>query len=136
MGGDMDNRGKSLLVVAVALLSGMVIGGAVTATIIRHNVAIILDRNPLEARNDFMRGLTDRLRLGPGQKEEAEARLGEVLSQAHLLHLETQARSRQLFERFAKDMAPVLDDAQRRELSKLVQELTRHAPPPPLPPRG
>jgi CHASE3 domain sensor protein len=129
----MDSRKKSLLVVVVALVAGIIIGGATAATVIRHNLSIILARAPQEARDDFMRLLSERLDLNSNQRQHVETKLGEMHAKVQLLHQETRSRLHDLFDRFAKDISPDLNQSQQDRLNQLVKELlSQELPPPPL----
>lgn len=128
----MRNATKSYLILAAMLFSGMIIGGAATATFIRHNIDSILARSPDDAREDFLRALSEKLDLNATQREFAQSQIQEMHEEAYRLHVQSQTRLRELLKSFAAKLESVLDERQRQNLQGILLDLQGHFPPPPL----
>lgn len=129
----MTNTTKSFLILTTVLLAGMAIGGAATATFIRHNMDVILKRGPQHARDDFIHSLSKRLELNATQRATAETLSVDMHGQAQLIHEHAQQRLKVMFDDFTTKLSHVLSDSQRRELERIAKELRISSPPPPPP---
>lgn len=129
----MNSTRKSIALILLVLLAGIVIGGAATATYIRHNLDVLIQHGPHNARKDFALILQKRLQLTTEQQQAADALLADMYTEAHQLHLQTRKQLIDLFLTFSTNISQQLSTKQRDELKRIEEDIRRSTFIPPAP---
>jgi hypothetical protein len=124
------SRGKTILSMIAVFVSGIIVGGLLTAAGIRRQYHRYIEGGPLASRQFVVAALGHELKLTPGQRAALSPIIGETQARLLAIRNRVEPEVAGVFTNAMADMKKTMDAEQGRKLDALYERIkTRWAPP-------
>ena len=115
---------RALLLMAVVLLLGVILGASVATTVVSRKLAAG-PPSPKDVRHRMMDTFKTRLELNPGQAEKLQSIFEEAHQQFRQLHQTVKPQFDTIRDQMRSRIREILDDRQKKEFELMVQEFDK-----------
>jgi hypothetical protein len=120
---------KAIAGIAAIFILGVMTGVFGTSLVVKHRIDVFHEKGPPPIKPMFKKRIIDRLDLNPPQREAVEKILDELQIQIREMRQDFHPKIKAAFDASFERIKEFLDDAQKKKMEKLLEELPDHFPP-------